>query len=247
MNKEDTTIERLSKQDITTFVELISAGFPYIIDKIIYGCTGISNFVEQNLDNNTYAFFVAKLNDKLIGCAEYRVIGNTVFLNYIAIHDELRRQGIASYIFDNTLSLLPKHEKILLDVFSSNTAAINLYENNGFKYVDTSTWYKVELPIFSYSDSYKIINSEANKEHHHNFGFSMFEFSDGVTNYSVGLIGDRWIRVTDIAFFENIDLLRFVKSNFDKRDIFAILKNDINKYSDDVLFEQIIQSKKMER
>ncbi len=90
--------------------------------------------IEQSLDIENNIMLCAKIDNTVCGYIFADFVLDEVNLNRIAVHGDYRKNGIATELlnalFDNTADFA---SKIMLEVRKSNTAAISLYEKNGFK------------------------------------------------------------------------------------------------------------------
>ena len=75
-----------------------------------------------------------RANDKVVGYCLYQVLFEQAEILRIGTHPDYQRQGIASKIFKKLNEVLQvQHvEALLLEVRADNTAAIALYEQQGF-------------------------------------------------------------------------------------------------------------------
>ena len=82
------------------------------------------------------AFFVAKLNDIIVGYISSlsNVRTKIVRIYSIAVHPDARGKSVAQSLIDKTIEYtLQNHfSAIALEVKTTNTKAINLYKKNGF-------------------------------------------------------------------------------------------------------------------
>lgn len=247
MKNEDLKIRLAEKEDIKDIVSLMRDGFSYITDKIIYGCDGINNFIEDNFDNETYAYVVAELTDKIIGAVEYRIGENEIILNYIVLDESLRGKKLSNLIFESSLTLLPAKNKIILDVFTSNSIALKWYEKIGFTATGIVEWNEIKLnPADNNISCFRALNESENIEKFNRYGFSMFQFTDGENNFEAGIMGNNWIRITDGSLLGNPEALNFLSSQFPERRIFTINQKNLNNLSHLNLLH-IIDSQRMER
>ena len=82
--------------------------------------------------------FVVRLNqDSLVGYCSWRLIEGELYLNNLAIHPEHRRQGLARLLLMHLTQDATSRgvRSIMLEVRSSNAAALKLYGRMGFKRV----------------------------------------------------------------------------------------------------------------
>ena len=75
-----------------------------------------------------------RANDKVVGYCLYQVLFEQAEILRIGTHPDYQRQGIASQIFAELNEVLETQqvEALLLEVRADNTAAIALYEQQGF-------------------------------------------------------------------------------------------------------------------
>jgi len=80
-------------------------------------------------------FFVAIMDDQVVGYIVARTSGDIGHIISIAVDKKFRGMGIGNKLLDRVLEELKKaHAKrIFLEVSKDNIAAINLYEKKGFK------------------------------------------------------------------------------------------------------------------
>lgn len=248
INRNELIIRFAEKRDIDDIVSLMRYGFSYILDKIIYGCSGIETFIEDNMVNPSYKYFVVLYKNKVAAALEYRITENENILNYIVVGEDLRGQRLAGFIFESTLLLLPTRDKIVLDVFSTNTVALKLYENLGFHRNGTVEWNEIILNEDDYCPitSFKILDEAENTNKMKRYGFSIFRFTDGENIYEAGLLGKAWIRITGKNLLKNKAALDFLKVNFPDRRIFCITEKNFDRLPL-VNYVHIIDSQRMER
>ena len=82
--------------------------------------------------------FVVRINqDSLVGYCSWRLIEGELHLNNLAIHPEHRRQGLARLLLMHLAQDATSRgvRSIMLEVRSSNAAALKLYLRMGFKRV----------------------------------------------------------------------------------------------------------------
>lgn len=95
---------------------------------------------QLELNGSEVLFIVAEVNGKIVGnldLVRYGGTPKTAHVRYLdmAIRDGYRSLGIGSALMDYSVSWAKERglEKIILEVFSSNTPAINLYKKFGFE------------------------------------------------------------------------------------------------------------------
>jgi len=126
----DINIKRATIQDLQD-IEKIEMSLEH---KILSSTTLFST-----LNENTYYYFVAKINNIVIGyiCAELLV--DHFDLIAIAVDNNFRRQNIATHLINKLLCLCTelKITDIFLEVRQNNLSAIKFYENVGFEKIST--------------------------------------------------------------------------------------------------------------
>lgn len=87
------------------------------------------------LSNDLYSILILKKDDEYIGHIIFYTVQNTAEIISVAIKKTERNKGYAGLIIKNTINrcLENKTERILLEVRTSNEAAVALYKKAGFK------------------------------------------------------------------------------------------------------------------
>ncbi len=75
----------------------------------------------------------------------------------------------------------------------------------------------------------------------------MFEFKDDEKNYAVGLIGRKWLRITDETILCDGQALSFIRTMNPGRDFFCIITDENISLPHWVSLKNIITSQRMER
>lgn len=121
------TIDWMKEEDIDEVLNISSLSFSVSWSKESY---------IQELSNPVAKYFIAKLNEKVVGFAGTWIILDEAHITNIAVHPNCRKQGIASKLL-NELIYYCKNERactaFTLEVRSSNKAARALYEKHNFK------------------------------------------------------------------------------------------------------------------
>lgn len=93
--------------------------------------------LEEELYNDTASFIVAEGEDgTVLGYAGLHVVLDEGYIDNVAVRPSCRRQGIADRLLDVFLRFGQANLAFLtLEVRPSNTAAVALYEKNGFREV----------------------------------------------------------------------------------------------------------------
>jgi GNAT superfamily N-acetyltransferase len=151
------------------------------------------------------------VEDRLVGVADWRLLGHVLFLNGIAVAPEHRGAGIGRALLDDGLDVARRLgcTGLELDVAEGNTAARALYKSVGFVPAGASTW--IQLPNEAPSapthppagateepdgNGWRLRNWPAFVVHHRAYGFGDLEVSSAGRLASVRLLPGGW-RVSD--------------------------------------------------
>ena len=93
----------------------------------------VENF-QQKLKDGQY-ILVAKIDNKIVGFASIWFSVDDAHITNIAVHNNHRKQGIASRMLERIISIAKEHNKtsLTLEVNIKNTIAQKLYLKYGFK------------------------------------------------------------------------------------------------------------------
>ena len=90
------------------------------------------SFLEES-ENRLATYFLVKEENKIIGyCGFWKVSGEAQITN-IAVHPDYRKRGVATLLLEAVIKACEGAEQIVLEVRSSNSAAISLYKKFGFR------------------------------------------------------------------------------------------------------------------
>jgi ribosomal-protein-alanine N-acetyltransferase len=89
----------------------------------------------QELANPVAKYFVAKVNNKVVGFAGTWIVLDEAHITNIAVHPDHRKSGIASKLLMELINYCKAHDCVAytLEVRSGNKAARGLYEKYNFK------------------------------------------------------------------------------------------------------------------
>lgn len=91
--------------------------------------------LEKNLKNNIFLKGLVYVDKIIKGVLIYDLIYDRIEIEYIIVHNDYRKQGIATKLLNNLIDNNKNILNITLEVRSGNIPAIKLYENNNFKKV----------------------------------------------------------------------------------------------------------------
>ena len=108
------------------------------------------NWISKDADS----FYVAELNNKIIGVYHYCILGSDSWLETLRVDEKYRRQGIAQYLVSDYIKRMQKLtiHNIRLVTSVKNTASINLFTNNNFVEVLNSQYCSIEFENISSDD-----------------------------------------------------------------------------------------------
>lgn len=104
------------------------------IEKQCFSIPWSKRSFEEALDNRNACYLTAKLYGKVVGyCGAYKIL-DEADINQVAVADSYRRKGIGRAVLGALLQHLEEEgiTAITLEVRSSNTPAVRLYESMGF-------------------------------------------------------------------------------------------------------------------
>lgn len=101
------------------------------------------DFIRDNIKHNVAQYFAIDSNEKVIGWCDIRRLGHHSRAHVgelgMGILSSYRGQGIGKDLLNKCLQHSKKDglEKVELEVYGTNKAAIEIYQKNGFKIVGT--------------------------------------------------------------------------------------------------------------
>lgn len=117
-------IIKMTKEDAVALAEL---------DEICFAVPWSAMSFRQEAENPVASYFVAKENSRIVGYGGIWKVQDEGQITNIAVHPDMRKNGIASKLLEKLIDAVADCKSIVLEVRESNTAAISLYEKYGFK------------------------------------------------------------------------------------------------------------------
>lgn len=144
----DIQIKRASLEDINQINDIEST-----LEHRILSCDVLSS----TLNKDSYYYFVAKLNGKIIGYIAAELLVDHFDLLAIAVPSNYRRQNIATMLLNKLLDICKELNitDIFLEVRCNNFSAIKFYEKTGFEKISTRKKYYTDTNEDAYV--YKIV------------------------------------------------------------------------------------------
>jgi ribosomal protein S18 acetylase RimI-like enzyme len=226
------TIRPAAPADAADMVTIIRGAFPArLLDLYIYGCSGITEFITEQIGVQDYGgdtyYTVAAANGKVVACAEVRRLPNCLFLNYIAVRAPFRSQGLGRHLLRSVLEANNSADvnEIALDVLECNTGARQWYERLGFRRHESIVWWQAPLgegrpaPIF-------LVGYAQAQACHRRYGFSKFGVCAAAQHYEVGRLGEDWYRLTTPEALASPGLVAGLKRLAPGRRLLLLTKAD---------------------
>lgn len=88
----------------------------------------------QNCGETFYGYFVG---EALAGATAYKLLGSTLDIHRLMVHPDFFRRGIARKLIEHIESLHPEAQRAIVQTGSMNLPAIKLYQQLGYRIVDT--------------------------------------------------------------------------------------------------------------
>jgi len=124
----DYLIDRMTERDLGEILQIEQASFPTAWSERMF-----RNELRSPLSRNLVAR--RPEDGRICGYINFWVFAGEVHLNNIAVHPDLRGEGIGSLLVGEMIAIARKERAfwLTLEVRPSNLAAIGLYEKFGFK------------------------------------------------------------------------------------------------------------------
>lgn len=119
-------IDLMKEEDIDSVIDISSLSFAI--------CWSKDSYI-QELSNPIAKYFVAKIDNNVVGFVGTWIVLDESHITNIAVHPNYRKQGIASKLLNELLHYCKNQGCVAytLEVRSSNIAAKSLYEKHNFK------------------------------------------------------------------------------------------------------------------
>lgn len=195
---------------------------------MIYGCHGVAGFVAeqirvQQLGGET-CYAVACDGGRVVGCAEMRCQPNRLFLTYIAIQPDYRRQGLGGRLLHAAIEAAGADAaEFALDVFDFSDGARQWYRHLGLEQRDAFSWCQI-APTDDAPAPVRLSGYAQAQACHRDFGFSQFSLTAADTRYEIGRLGDQWYRLTDASALTVPGLIAAITRLSPQRDVLLVAK-----------------------
>jgi ribosomal protein S18 acetylase RimI-like enzyme len=201
LKTSETRIRRAQPKDAPGIYELKveafgSTALPYTIYQDPRSVRFISRTIEKGSGITANYFFVAG-RERLKGYYHAVSLGETFFLNYIAVRDTEQGLGLGDRLldhFEETARALGR-KTLSLDVFRSHEAVLSWYHRRGFRAQSSSYHLLVRLDDLLAMEGtlmeFRLLDEFRARWRERRFGFSKIEGLIGEKLVTVGLIGER--------------------------------------------------------
>lgn len=97
----------------------------------------------NDLKTNQTLYFVLKSNNNIIGYISFNIVFENMDIQSIVIDKNFQKKGFGTHLLNFAIQYAKDNNviNIFLEVRKSNTKAINLYQKNGFKFINTRKRY----------------------------------------------------------------------------------------------------------
>jgi ribosomal protein S18 acetylase RimI-like enzyme len=138
--KHALTIRKATQEDVASLCVIDELCFKPEHSNLAFHLTNL-------LHDSDYSLFIALHNDKAVGKAQLRWQHASAIVSDLAIMPNYQRQGWGSELLAYCINYnLTKGNSVLaLDVETSNQNALNIYIRNGFKTINASDYWALEI------------------------------------------------------------------------------------------------------
>lgn len=238
MNEESFKIRLASVEDSVKIVSLVRSSFDDLyLTASIYKCFGIEKFICDEIENeySPYRYFVAEIDNTIVGFVEFKMFydSSVAFLNMITTDNNFKGKGIANKFFKYTKEYFFDigFKSIQLDVFSSNTVALNWYISMGFEQEEAKGFYKyckTDL-LDQHTKQDMIITNYSNfKCLYSHFGFSFLQLTLNKQSLNIGVINGNGILRETLPESEYYTRIYTVLKQKNINNLYYIGKDNIN-------------------
>lgn len=206
--------------DLDRIAALVRGSFnPALHPYMVYAQAGIGRFLAAFIAHpgavTDRTLLVATDHaGEAVAFAEFRHGGGDALLSYICVSAEARGQGVATAMIAHFLRVSGP-QRIDLDVFADNAAAISLYRGLGFQETSGTGWFARQLPPPSAKATpLTIDNLPVALAAFESHGFCELQLRWRGNDVKLGRIGETVFRCFDAAVFDDDDLLSRLRSIF---------------------------------
>ena len=155
-------------------------------------------------------FFAAGIGHQVLAVAQASTKHGNVMLSYICTREGSRSIGFGRKLMKEIALLGSENDgSVILDVFRTNTRAIQWYQSLNFVDASKFGWWEPisERPSSGRTGPVAVSGLPQADVCHAQFGFSEFTLEVDSGSYQVGRLGSKWFRLTDPAAACDTDLV----------------------------------------
>ncbi len=228
------TVQRASPDHAQAIVAVMRSGFiDHLLPYTIFGCHGIAEYLCDVLSVQEYSssqYFVCVEGNRVLAFAELRYTPTSLFLNHIYVLAEARGRGIGSELLRYALQQMMTggQDTLELDVFTSNTRAVEWYTSLGLAPVYEQVWLEAGIrPPANGAEGWWCAPdlAQANRLHEI-YGFSQFSLQTSSASYITGRLGAHAFRSTNILLLNDEIATRALFTLDRDRKMLYILRSD---------------------
>lgn len=185
-----------------------------------------SELIREYAHGGISAITVAEQNGAIVSSVELQLSMTCIHLNYICTSSSFRVRGVGSQLLAYSVAKIKQqsHIDIQLDVLEDNRIAREWYSRLGFAMIGETIWYAIPCQGANDGDGY-VTSRGRGRKLQELFGFHEVSVITQEGTYSVGILGDLWIRVTDHRILADQDARGLLERHFPDRTI-LLLKSD---------------------
>lgn len=202
MAPSDVQLREARPEDAARIVDLVRGGFnAELVQAFIYGCHGIEGYVRSLIEDRGRGvdtwYVVAESAGSVVGCIEMRDLAGRLCLNYVAVDAALRSARLGSQLLRHAIAGHAPEDALVLDVLEHNEVARRWYAALGMTQEGSTEWLTAPLPGDPGSaHAARLSGFPQARLLQAQLGFSLFQVACGGRRYDVGMLGQRWFRVT---------------------------------------------------
>jgi ribosomal protein S18 acetylase RimI-like enzyme len=226
----DTSFRLATQDEAEAVVDILRSGFSHDeLDVTVLGCSGIVLYVRRQIKTaaiggDSRYWLAIDDADRLLGCLQLRVLNHSLFLNYICIMSGSRSSGLGSRLLLHALEReRTRQSTLLLDVREGNDKAWSWYERLGSQSVSSSEYWEVALPQVEPNRESSLTDFPQALACQQAYGFSEFTVETPDGRHAVGLLGERWFRLTDFRMLSDSGLLGALRQIDPSRSVLAVV------------------------
>lgn len=236
MEPASVTLRDGRPDDAAAIVALVRAGFSAeLVEAFIYGCHGIERYVRGLIDERARGvdtwYAVAEAAGRVVGCIEMRELADRLCLNYVAVDEAFRAAHLGSQLLELAVCRgRPEQRFLTLDVLEQNVVARRWYTGLGMADESSTTWYTCAIDArrgeAEGAAPARVIGLPQARIVQRELGFSLFHVACGATTHAVGMLGDRWFRVTSTDALTDATLAAALHRLDPRRELLALIPAD---------------------